>query len=292
MPLPYPDENCYSVLCRFAVRRGGWLNTHQVCREVFGHDAPMSGYLFKPFKTGDIEKWRTFGYDIHYGRDHSCYPYLSVFLGRNDRERLECCERGSVLTSGQAKSISQRAGLKKIRKKHLWYCLECVREDFRTQGETCWRRTPQMPGVSYCPKHGTRLKESPVLIDELDYRLIPASYAITYMGETGESPCGNVFENEFLQIARDTEWLLQHGFEFPAYDGVMKAINAISHGRTFTRLYATQEEHDGQIEFENYLASRVMKDMDTDGVNEYLRRYLGLILGLEKYFGGAEAFCR
>lgn len=149
-----------------------------------------------------------------------------------------------------------------------------------------------MPGVSYCPIHGTRLKESAVRTDELDYRLVPASYAITYMGEMGESPCGNVFENEFLRIARDTEWLLQHGFEFPAYDGVMKVINSMAHGKTFSRLYASQEDYAGQADFENYLASRIMKDMGANGVNEYLRRYLGLILGLEKYFGGAEEFCR
>ena len=61
---------------------------------------------------------------------------------------------GSVMTPGHTKRINRECGFTRSYKKNLWYCPECVREDFSAKGETCWRRAPQMPGVVYCPVHG------------------------------------------------------------------------------------------------------------------------------------------
>lgn len=37
------------------------------------------------------------------------------------------------------------------------FCLDCVREDYSFWGFSYWRRAHQLPGVAWCPKHGTGL---------------------------------------------------------------------------------------------------------------------------------------
>ena len=288
LPFPYPDENCYSILCRFAVRRG-WQSTHQVCQEVFGHDIPLSGYMVKPFKVTDIRKWHGAG-DVLYGSDHSCYQYLSVFLEKHDREQLKKCAEGSILRSGEEKKLGRKISLRSIRKRRLWYCPLCVRDDFRSYGETCWRRLPQMPGVSYCPIHGVRLVESGVSTSDLDCRLIPASYAVSYVPEPDTDVTGNVFQKEFMSVAKDTEWLLWHGFEYPSYDETLRIINEATNGRGIMRLHAENGNQKRVSCFENYLISRVLKDMGSCDLNDSLRSILGLILTIEGLSGGTDRF--
>ena len=145
-PTPFPDETCYSLLCRYAVRRGH-LTSSQVCLDLFGHTEPLSGYLFKPYRKKDVLKWFAKRSSLplpEFMADHSCYPFYAAFLEREDAEKVRHCRTGSVLTSGQAKRINRLCGFPRGHKKNLWYCPECVREDITLHGETCWRRLPQI----------------------------------------------------------------------------------------------------------------------------------------------------
>ena len=90
LPTPFPDENCYSILCRFAVRRGQIKST-QVIHDLFRNSVNirLGSYLFKPFKLRDIQDW--YGSNeipIQYGANHSCYPYYTMFLSPLFRSTL------------------------------------------------------------------------------------------------------------------------------------------------------------------------------------------------------------
>ena len=168
-PAPFPDETCYSLLCRYAVRRGH-LTSSQVCLDLFGHTEPLSGYLFKPYRKKDVLKWFAKRSSLplpEFMADHSCYPFYAAFLEREDAEKVRHCRTGSVLTSGQAKRINRLCGFPRGHKKNLWYCPECVREDIALHGETCWRRLPQMPGAIWCPVHGAAFRESGTRLQDI-----------------------------------------------------------------------------------------------------------------------------
>ena len=98
-PTPFPDETCYSLLCRYAVRRGRFTS-NQICMDLFGHTEPLAGYLFKPFRVKDLERWFA-GRDIEalpeYGMKHSFYPFCTAFLNPYDAEKVRTCRSGSVL---------------------------------------------------------------------------------------------------------------------------------------------------------------------------------------------------
>lgn len=108
-PIPFPDENCYSILCRYAVRRG-MLTCSQICIDLFGNTEPLAGYLFKPFRLRNVQRW--FGSQLiptmqRYGEHHSCYPFYTGFLTPAHAEKVSRCYIGSQLTSGQAKRINR-----------------------------------------------------------------------------------------------------------------------------------------------------------------------------------------
>lgn len=292
-PLPFPDENCYSLLCRYAVRRGR-LNSNQVCQEMFGHTEPLSGYLFKPFRLKDLRRWFPDLSDqsmVKYGAKHSCYPFYTAFLNRADAEKIRDCRTGSAFAAGQAKRINRECGFSKSHKKNLWYCPSCVREDLTGHGETCWRRLPQMPGAVYCPVHRERFRESGVSFSETGYQLIPATYALIHRPDP-EQGNGTIYSDQYIELSRDIAWLLGNGFSVSDRESLAESFLRITGGALEAHmLYRfTQNPFPGN-RFEDYLADRILKDSGKELLDASVRRQLGSILSIRKVFGSIEKFC-
>ena len=134
-------------------------------------------------------------YEIYYLKDYGngySREHVTTCDTREDAEKVRHCRTGSVLTSGQAKRINRLCGFPRGHKKNLWYCPECVREDITMHGETCWRRLPQMPGAVWCPAHGVALRESGTRVQDINYQLIPATYALMHVCDP-EQETGTVY---------------------------------------------------------------------------------------------------
>ena len=292
-PAPFPDETCYSLMCRYAVRRGH-LTSSQVCLDLFGHTEPLAGYLFKPFRKKDVLKWFAKRSSLpltEFVADHSCYPFYAAFLEREDADKVRHCRTGSVLTSGQAKRINRLCGFPRGHKKNLWYCPECVREDITMHGETCWRRLPQMPGAVWCPAHGVALRESGTRVQDINYQLIPATYALMHVCDP-EQETGTVYAERYLGLSRDIAWLLKNGDSIP--DGEWMARNYLqTTGRSINTylLHDISGSSSRGNRFEDYLANRIMKDIGKDSIDAPVSRQIGSILSIEKAFGSMEKFC-
>lgn len=289
LPQPYPDENCYSILCRYAVR-SGWLSSSQAGFILYGSTMPLAGLLYKPFRTGDIARWAgSEAQDIPYGEEHSCLQYFSVFMEPGDAELLRKCRNGMTLSSGLTKRISRKCALTQIGKKRLWYCPACVAEDFQKYGETYWRRLPQMPGVSYCPRHKVRLRESGLPVSWINYQIFPAAYALLYIPDTEADYPGNIFETDFMQVAEDTEWLLGNGFRLPHNAGI-RARFAETAGKELDE-HAVYPAGTGKgARFEHYLAARFLKESGRKNVGFMAQKYLSTIVSVDRCFGSFEDF--
>ena len=290
LPEPYPDENCYSILCRYAVRSGWLLSSNQASVIQYGNTMPLSGLLYTPFRMADLKRWNGGGeWKVSYGKDHSCLQYFTAFLDMSDADLTRQCRNGMALAPGLTKRISRKCSLAQLRKKMLWYCPLCAREDFRIYGETYWRRLYQMPGVSYCPKHQVRLLESGLPVSETNYQLFPASYVLLHIPDTGIEYSGNVFEKEFIQVAEDTKWLLENGFDLPDNTGLRAGF-----------LKKTGKELDEHIvypavtgkatRFEQYLAARVLKESGRKNHGAMVQKYLSTIVSVDRSFGSFKDF--
>ncbi len=290
LPEPYPDENCYSILCRYAVRTGWMLSSNQASVLLFGNTMPLAGLMYKPFRTVDLERWNGGGkWKTSFGTDHSCLQYFTAFLDQDDAGLLRKCRKGMVLSTGLTKRISRKCSLTQIRKKHLWYCPVCVTEDIRTYGETYWRRLPQMPGVSYCPRHRVRLHESGLPVSETNYQLFPASYVLLHIPDTDRDHSGDIFENEFIQAAEDTEWLLENGFRLPDNPGLRAAFRETA-GMELDEHAVYPAGAGREARFGHYLAARFLKESGRKRIGHMAQKCLSTIMTVDRIFGSFEDF--
>ena len=158
-------------------------------------------------------------------------------------------------------------------------------------GETCWRRLPQMPGAVWCPAHGVALRESGTRVQDINYQLIPATYALMHVCDP-EQETGTVYAERYLGLSRDIAWLLKNGDSIP--DGEWMARNYLqTTGRSINTylLHDISGSSSRGNRFEDYLANRIMKDIGKDSIDATVSRQIGSILSIEKAFGSMEKFC-
>ena len=147
-----------------------------------------------------------------------------------------------------------------------------------------------MPGASYCPIHRIRLRESGVAFTEIKYMLFPATYALNHIPEP-KTEDGNVYMDEFIQLAEDIDWLLNKGFSFSDSEWIQMWFAEKTGKQISVDLPIANP--DGEINgkrFEDYLVNRLIREFRTQRIPETVRRQIGTILSIEKAFGSVEQF--
>ena len=194
------------------------------------------------------------------------------------------------MTSGQSKRINRECGFTRSHKRNLWYCPSCVREDFVAFGETCWRRLPQLPGAAYCPVHKEKFRESGVSFADIQYQLIPASYALMHIPEP-EPEEGNVYADRYIRLAEDMAWILDCGFSLMDFEKLKWSFYA-STGKNIRQhlFYSIAKSDQRENHFEDYLASKILKDSGRDRIDPFTSKHVGTILSLEDEFGTVEGY--
>lgn len=223
-PTPYPDECFYSIFCRYYVR-SGISSSEMATKMFFGCDRSLLvSTVYFPRKLERLDYWVSpdsgiTGKDLICG--HTAYPYHSISHVNDVYQQMEDAIQNGIPSDGiegvvrrmMSKSKYVSAG------QYLRYCPECADEDIKEYGETYWHRLPQLPGVKFCPRHGCSIRDSSAPFEEIRVRIYPASYVLRNMdGKTGrQSP---QYKEEYLSIARETAWLLEHGRKFGGHQPI------------------------------------------------------------------------
>ncbi len=205
---PYPDESCYSILCRCAVRAP--MSTTRFCREMFTKQRFLSYYLWQPFHAEEMNRWfdDTPERIQKYMLKHSCVSYRYPFLSRMNRENLEDWSAGEELSVGIHQHLTLKLGCRAWKKRYLYYCPECVRTDRRNYGETYWHMIPQLPGVFVCPIHGVPLEQSSLTQKASSWMdLYPADYWLPDTEVRKET-----ISYDDLRLATDSKWMMENGW--------------------------------------------------------------------------------
>ena len=205
---PYPDESCYSILCRCAVRSA--LSMSRFCRTMFGKQRFTSYYLWQPFQAEELTEWFDDAADKtkRYLIKHSSIPYRYPFLSEICRDDYECWAAGEKLPAGVYQRLTLKMGCRLWTKRYLYYCPECVRSDRKQYGETYWHMIPQLPGVYVCPIHAVPLEQSSLMQGNSWMELHPAEYWLSDTQARRET-----ISYDDLQLAADTKWMMENGWE-------------------------------------------------------------------------------
>ena len=203
---PYPDESCYSILCRCMVRAA--MSAARFHRTMFENQNWLACYIWQPFHVEDLYRW----FDDAavripiYARDHSCVPYRFPFLHKAHQKDFEDWANGEELSKGIHQKLTMKLGYRKWTKRYLYYCPECTKADRYKYGETYWHMIPQLPGVCVCPIHAVPLEETSLMLENwID--LHPAEYWIPDV-----EPRRETISYDDLRLATDSRWMMEHGW--------------------------------------------------------------------------------
>ncbi|MDA2394503.1 TnsD family Tn7-like transposition protein [Bacillus cereus] len=153
-PTPYENELFYSIIARYHYHSG-----HKTKRETllsllgsveknFYVDVP-SGVNLIAEKLKGMSKNLTVEYFVE---KHSILPLFRQFMDPDKYHKVLLKVNGADKSSNPTRIIPERVDDVK-RKQHLYYCRECLKDQFQTHGEGYWNRFHQISGVLVCTKH-------------------------------------------------------------------------------------------------------------------------------------------
>ena len=134
-----------------------------------------------------------------------------------------------------------------------------------------------------------RLHESGLPVTETNYQLFPASYVLLHIPDTDRDHSGNIFEKEFIQVAEDTEWLLENGFQLPDNPGLRAAFRETA-GMELDEHTVYPAGTGRETRFEHYLAARFLKESGRQRIGHMAQKCLSTIMTVDRIFGSFEDF--
>lgn len=301
-PTPYPDECFYSIFCRYYVR-SGISSSEVVTKQFFGCDRSLLvSTIYFPRKFERLDYWVSPESGITSGDlicSHTAYPYHSISYIDDVYRQMEKAIREGIPENGIDSLVRRMMSKGKYTStgQYLRYCPECVRDDIKKYGETYWHRLPQLPGVVYCPEHGCEIKNSSAPLEEMRVRIYPASYVLRDM-KCGEENIHLRYRDEYLSIARETAWLLEHGRLFGGQKEVSRKYREMMRERNYIDFHGTKSDGNAlRQDFVERYGERFIKELlPYDGDPFYWLRYLRECIGfnlrplhhilLMKFFAG------
>lgn len=152
LPRPYPDELIGSVLVRAGRHRG--LSIKQM-HQQFGL-IPKSEWALLFLNQIELVA-SAFGIAAEKLLiDHTPFQYVTAFDSLKNTRRLTSYYCDSSQLACSALSQSATAGGTWAR-----FCDDCIKDDQLEFGEDYWHRRHNLPFVTRCWKHGSRLKTTP-----------------------------------------------------------------------------------------------------------------------------------
>ncbi len=224
-PSPYPGESFYSILCRYHLRSGNINDWHTII-QLFGYNTSLASTLLSPFHLEMAKHWLTPDNGVNVDTilfGHTAFPLYVLTAWEYGRSRILSMLSGEIEPTSQPHWVQRQlvhpSGF-------LRYCPECAAEQEKIFGEAYWQTLPQLDGVEYCPVHKSRIRNSHILVKDIQRRFYPASEALKKPGVSVVSPWEVMYNDEkdlFLGLAQGMSWLHDNGKE---YIGVRKLYNA------------------------------------------------------------------
>lgn len=284
-PTPYPDECFYSIFCRYYVRSG--ISSPKVATEMFfGCDRSLlASTIYFPRKMERLDYWVSPDSGITGKKlicEHTAYPYYSISHIKDVYQQMENVIQGGIAEGGIDSLIRRMISKSKYVStgQYLRYCPECAREDMRKYGEVYWHRLPQLPGVRVCPKHGCGIKNSNAPFEEMRVRIYPASYVLRNMDDNTENQ-NLQYNEEYLSIAKETEWLLENGRQFGGHQPISSKYRELMREQNYTDFHGTASNREAlRYDFvKKYGEAFIAELLPYDGDPLYWLRYLQESIG-------------
>ncbi|MBU5317734.1 TnsD family transposase [Clostridium bornimense] len=297
LPRRYNDELLYSVIGRYH-KYSGNLSLKTTLRELFNTinitpTIEFQSYLKEFVKN--IEDISISEKDLI--EDNSLMPLYFYFMKKKDVKEIT-----KRLINSNGKSIKYKTGILAggiCRKKHIYYCPLCCKEELSMYKECYIHRTHQVEGVFVCEKHGCLLNEYSSNLIRDEYIVINSEridFNVRYID------CD--LNKKLKQISKDVYFLLNNRKLKFTIEDIKKKYNIILYKRGLSSINGRVYQGNLHKEFINYhgeeLLNLLNSNIDMDNENNWLkclvRKYkkivhpLRHILFIEFLYGSVEEF--
>lgn len=202
-PKPYKNELYYSILARYYSYSGDILPSHTL-KELTGgtrnikFDVPI-GLEHLVTKVKSFSSIFSKDYFIN---NHTVFPIVRPF--KRGEWKRKFLEDNFNLEAPRLKLFSSKENDIES-KEHLYYCAECLKEQFGKYGEGYWNRLHQVPGVFVCTKHRVALIKHSVNIHNVqDVKFVLPRFEDTKGNQ--EKYSSDILES-LLNLSEDIEYL-------------------------------------------------------------------------------------
>lgn len=150
LPKPYPDEVIGSVIARACLHTG--LPLKRLLAQIYGVKRSYTSFLMASSVRRLASLSGTDSEELL--QHHTVLPYVTAFIPKAMRRQvwnkaLRVRDSGESLGS-VTKNASHGVPVRR-------FCRQCLRQDIQAYGESYWRRSHLLPGVTFCAQHECRL---------------------------------------------------------------------------------------------------------------------------------------
>ncbi|MBY0596492.1 TnsD family Tn7-like transposition protein [Bacillus bingmayongensis] len=227
-PIPYPDEILYSTFARYHMRSAN-SSIKDTLDDLFGKKTVIStidlpSHLYSlcnriPSSNSSITPEKIL-------EKHTLYPFYSPFLPVSRAQQLK-----EMMIGDNGQSIHMMTGVISgaICTKHsLYYCPSCFTEDLKQYGEPYFHRIHQVPGVFVCPKHNAWLHPFKEKDSFNKHEFIALPLTLNNSLKYEEINISQKTRNLLFQIAKDIEFLLEHGIGENLYEAKIMYLSQLT----------------------------------------------------------------
>lgn len=172
MPVPYPDELWYSVLCRYHVRSGNQSGKHSSI-DLFGyHKQKVSVELATDLQCVVGALGASYPTPERVLKQNTLFPYYARFWP--EKRKMAVME---TLIHGGDDSAVHKVGIYQsltANQYNFRYCPICFESDMALYGEPYWHRLHQLPDVRVCVEHGCWLADTGMPMRDSNRIFFPA----------------------------------------------------------------------------------------------------------------------
>jgi len=218
-PKPYNDELYYSILARYHSHVGSNVKSSTL-NELIGK-AQLSDFELPVGVNKLISEVQQFSkeYCLNYFiYNHTLIPLLRAFKSEEWFKRLK---NNQFNNSNKVSLFGKLSGDVKP-KEYLYYCPQCLKEQFDKYGEGYWKRVHQIPGIFVCNKHSISLSKYPTPLDILRLR----SHKFVLPSTNEIKICKDDYDKEIkeclLNLTEDVEYILEKNFDFLTDEQIYK----------------------------------------------------------------------
>ncbi|AXQ50878.1 TnsD family Tn7-like transposition protein [Lysinibacillus fusiformis] len=208
-PKPYNNELYYSILARYYSYSGDILPSYTL-KELTGETRNISFEvpIGLDYLVTKVKKFSSIYSKEYFINNHTIFPVVRPFKRAEWTRKFS--EEKYNLEAARLKLFGNKENDIES-KEHLYYCTECLKEQFKKYGEGYWNRLHQIPGIFVCTKHRVALIKHSINIHNIQ----DVMFVLPRFEDTKVNPGkynSDVLES-LLNLSEDIEYIFEKNLD-------------------------------------------------------------------------------